>query len=46
MCFIENPLKIMKNAFYFILEGLFVLKTFKFSSRLFGHVEKTAGLKI
>ena len=41
-CFIENPFKMMKNAFYFILKALFVLKIFKFLSRLFGHVEKTA----
>ena len=37
-----KPLKIMKNAFYFILKALFVLKIFKFSSWLFGHVGKTA----
>ena len=30
----------MKNAFYFILKVLFVLKIFKFLSRLFGHVQK------
>ena len=34
--------KIMKNAFYFILIALFVLKIFKFLSRLFGHLGKTA----
>ena len=28
ICFIESPLKLMKNAFYFILKALFVLKTF------------------
>ena len=33
----ENPLK-MKNAFYFTLKALFVLKIFKFLSRLFGWV--------
>ena len=38
ICLIENPLKIMKNAFYFILEALFVLKIFKILSRFFGHV--------
>ena len=43
ICFIESPLKMMKNAFYFILKALFVLKIFKFLSRLFGHVEKTVG---
>ena len=30
----------MKNAFYFILKALFVLKTFKFLSWLFRHVAK------
>ena len=28
--FVESPLKIMKNAFYFILKALFVLKIFQF----------------
>ena len=41
VCFNETPLK-MKNAFYFILKALFVLKTFKFLSWLFSHVEKMA----
>ena len=31
-CFIESPLKLMKNAFNFILKALFVLKIFKFLS--------------
>ena len=26
----ESPLRMMKNAFYFILKALFVLKLFKF----------------
>ena len=39
---IESPLKLKKNAFYFILGALFVLKIFKFLSQLFGHVGKTA----
>ena len=30
--FIENPLKMMKNAFYFILKALFVLKILKLLS--------------
>ena len=30
LCFIEIPLKIMKNAFYFISKAPFVLKIFKF----------------
>ena len=33
-------IKMMKNAFYFILKALFVLKIFKFSSWLFGHEGK------
>ena len=41
----ESPLKMMKNAFYYSLKALFVLKTFKFLSRVFGHVEKTARLE-
>ena len=40
--FNEIPLKMMKNAFYFILKALFVLKIFKFLSWHFGHVEETA----
>ena len=28
--FNESPLKMMKNAFYFILKALFILKIFKF----------------
>ena len=37
---IENPLKMIKNAFYFTLRALFVLKIFKFLSCVFGHVAK------
>ena len=29
ICFIESPLKMMKNAIYFFLNALFVLKIFK-----------------
>ena len=29
---IESPLKMMKNAFYFIVRALFILKIFKFLS--------------
>ena len=29
ICFNKSPLKMMKNAFYFILKALFVLKIFK-----------------
>ena len=39
---IESFLKMMKNAIYFILKALFVLKLFTFLSRLFDHVAKTA----
>ena len=45
ICLTESPLKMMKNAFYFILEDIFVLKTFKFLSGLFGHAGKTAWLE-
>ena len=37
---IESPLKMMKNAFYFTLKALFLLKLFIFLSWLFGHVAK------
>ena len=46
ICLIESPLKVMKNAFYFILKALFVLKIFKCLSRIFGHVGKKAWLEI
>ena len=36
----ENPLRMMKKAFYFTLKVLFVLKIYQFLSRLFGHAEK------
>ena len=45
ICFIESSLKVMKNAFYFILKALFVLKIFKFLSPLFGYVGTTAWLE-
>ena len=38
ICLIESPLKLMKNAFYFILKALFVFTILKFLSLLFGHV--------
>ena len=38
--FIESPLKLMKNAFYFMLKALFAFEIFAFLSRLFGYVEK------
>ena len=39
MYFIESPLKMMKNAFYFILKALFFLKIFKLLSWLFCYIE-------
>ena len=45
ICFIESPLKMIKNAFYFILKALFVPKIFKFLSGLFDHAGKTAWLE-
>ena len=45
ICFNKNRLKIMKNAFDFILKTLFILKLFKFSSWLFGHEEKMCWLE-
>ena len=45
ICFIKGPLKMMKNAIYFILKALFVRKIFKFLLWLFGHVEKPVWLE-
>ena len=45
ICLIESSLKMMKNAFYFILKALFVLKIFKVLWGLFHHVQKTAWLE-
>ena len=42
ICFNESPLRVMKNAFYFILNAVFVLKISRFLCWLFGHVEKMA----
>ena len=36
----------MKNAFYFTLKALFVLKIFKFLSWLFSHVAKRIDYKL
>ena len=35
----KSSLKMIKNAFYFTLKALFVLKIFKFLPLLFGHVD-------
>ena len=40
-----NSLQMMKNAFYFTLKALIVLKIFEFLSWLFGHVGKTNWLE-
>ena len=45
ICFIEIPLKVMKNDYYFILKALFVLEIFKFLSRRFGQVGKMAKIR-
>ena len=42
ICLIESPLEMMKNAFYFILKAIFILKIFKFLPLFFGHVGKAA----
>ena len=45
ICFIENPLKVMKNVFYFILKALFNHKIFKGAwSCLRQFYDVTAGL--
>ena len=36
---IESPLKVMKNAFYFTVKALIVVKVFKLLFWLFGHVK-------
>ena len=36
----ESPLKMMKNAFYFMLKALFVLEILAFLSWLFGYAGK------
>ena len=41
----ESPLKMMENAFYFTLNTFFLLKIFKFLSRLFGHLAKRLARK-
>ena len=40
ICFNTNPLKMMKNAFYFNLKALFVLKVFKFWPDFSDHARK------
>ena len=48
VCFIyynEITLRMMKNTFYFILKGVYVLRIFKYLSWLFNYVEKAAWLE-
>ena len=40
ICVNDSSSKMIKNAFYFIVKALFVLKIFRFLFLLFGHVEK------
>ena len=40
ICFNEISLKVMKNAFHFILRALFVVKIFNFCPDFLGHVGK------
>ena len=42
IAFIETPLKMMKNIFYFILKALFILKIFKFFVMIFGSCRKNS----
>ena len=41
----KSPLKMMKNAFYFTSNALFVFKIFRFLSWVFGHVKKRVDWK-
>ena len=45
ICFNISPLKMIKNAFHFIIKALFVLKIFKFLFWIFRQVGKTAWLE-
>ena len=45
VCFTGSPLKMVKNAFYFILKALFLLRVLNFLSWLFFQVEKAAWLE-
>ena len=40
ICFNENPLKMMKDAFYFVLKAPFVPKIFNFFLVFSCHIEK------
>ena len=45
ICFNDSSSKLIKNVFYFILKAHFILKIFKFLSRISVPVEKTAWLE-
>ena len=45
ICFNENHLKVIQNAFYFISKYLFVVTMMKLLSSLESHVAKTAWLE-
>ena len=45
ICFIKNPLKMLKKAFYLILNAPFILKIFKFWHHFLCHLRKTAWLE-
>ena len=40
ICFNRRPLKMMKNAFYFMSKALFLLRYLNFCTKFFGHVGK------
>ena len=40
ICFNESPLKMVINAFYFMLKAFSVLETFAFFSLLIDYIEK------
>ena len=42
---IESPLKMMKNAFYFIWKAFSILKIFRLLTLLFGRIGKTSQLE-
>ena len=46
ICFSESPLTMIKNAFYLILKGLFVLKVFNFSFKFLVMQKKQVDQKV
>ena len=45
ICLIESPLEMVKNAYYFVLKALFVLKIFKFFATTFWSWRKNCLIK-